>query len=133
MNTRLSSSQLLLLIGDLIILLLVTLFGFASHGTLGSAGTRMLTTFVPLVIGWLLIAPHLGVFDPVKAVRWQDLWRPFWAAVLAAPFSAWLRGAMLGAPILPIFVVVMGGVTALSLLAWRAIYVLARSRVKSYG
>ena len=95
----------------------------------------MLTTYVPLCIAWLLVAPHLGVFDEARASDWRQLWRPFWAMVLAGPLAAWLRGAMLDAPIIPIFVVVIGGVSAASLLAWRAIYWLAVSRTKrwSYG
>lgn len=134
MSTRWPSTpQVVLLIGDTVVLLLVTLFGFASHGTLGTAGSRMLTTFLPLLAGWLLIAPHLGVFDPNRAARWQELWRPFWAAILAAPLSAWLRGVLLGAAVLPLFVVVMGGFSSLALLAWRAIYSLARARVQKYG
>lgn len=40
----------LLLGGDSLTLALVTMIGFASHGTLGSAGVRMVTTFAP----WLL-------------------------------------------------------------------------------
>jgi hypothetical protein len=43
--------------------------------------------------------------------------------VLAGPLAAWMRGVLLGnAPILPVFVVVLGGVSALALLAWRALY-----------
>ena len=89
----------------------------------------MLTTFVPLVIAWLLIAPHLRVFQDAVTSDWKELWRPFWAMVLAAPLAAWLRGVWLDAPILPIFVVVLGGVSALALLAWRALYWVWRNRV----
>ena len=118
-----------LLLGDLITLLLVTLFGFASHGTMGTAGMRMLTTFVPLATAWLLIAPHLRLFQEAVSRDWKELWRPFWAMVLAAPLAAWLRGAWLGAPIIPIFVVVLGGISALSLLVWRILYWVWRNRV----
>ena len=118
-----------LLLGDLITLLLVTLFGFASHGTMGTAGMRMLTTFVPLVVAWLLIAPHLRLFQEAVSRDWKELWRPFWAMVLAAPLAAWLRSAWLGAPIIPIFVVVLGGISALSLLVWRILYWVWRNRV----
>jgi hypothetical protein len=117
-----------LLIGDIFTLLLVTLFGFATHGTMETAGTRMLSTFIPLVIAWLLVAPHLRVFKKAVTSEWKELWRPFWAMVLAAPLAAWLRGAWLGAPILPIFVVVLGGISSLALLAWRTLYWLWRTR-----
>ena len=113
---------LLLLAGDIIVFAFVTLFGFASHGTLGSAGSRMLATWVPLWLAWLLIAPHLLVYREEITSEWNQLWRPLWAMILAAPFAAWLRGVWLGSPILPVFVVVLGGVSALAILAWRALF-----------
>jgi hypothetical protein len=123
MNTSKRTSILWILVaGDVMVLLLVTLFGFATHGELGTAGLRMLTTFVPLVVSWGLVAPHLGAFDLEKSSQPGQLWRPFWAMVLAGPWAAWLRGALLNAPILPIFVVVLGGICALAMLAWRTLY-----------
>lgn len=110
------------LAGDLLTLALVTLAGFASHNELGTAGFRMLTTYIPLVVAWLLIAPHLGVFDLQRLNDPKMLWRPFWAMVLGAPFAGWLRGFMLNTPILPLFVVILGGVSALALLAWRSVF-----------
>ena len=122
-----------LIIGDTITLALVTVFGFASHGTLGSAGMRILSTFIPLLVSWFLIAPHLGVYKLEQASDARQLWRPFWAMVLAAPFAAWMRGAWLNMPILPIFVVILGGVSALSLLAWRFLYWLVLRRSGTTG
>lgn len=114
----------ILLVGDVVTLGLVTVFGFATHGTFGTAGMRMLSTFIPLVVAWLLVAPHLGAFDLQGVRNYRNLWRPFWAMVIAGPMAAWLRGAWLNAPILPIFVVVLGGFSALGLLFWRSIYFL---------
>jgi hypothetical protein len=124
---RLSSVGLrrILWLGDILTLGLVTVFGFASHGTAGTAGTRMLTTFLPLAAAWFLVAPHLGAFETPRLADPRQLWRPFWAMVLAGPLAAWMRGTLLNAPILPVFVVVLGGVSALALLAWRAVYWLA--------
>jgi asparagine N-glycosylation enzyme membrane subunit Stt3 len=121
-------TQAFLLLVDILVLAVVTVSGFASHGTAGTAGMRMLTTFLPLVAAWCLVAPHLGVFDPARVVDARQLWRPFWAMVLAGPMAAFLRGAWLGAPILPLFVVVLGGFSALGLLAWRTIYLLVARR-----
>ena len=112
-----------LVFGDLLTLALVTLFGFATHGTMTTAGMRMLTTFIPLLVAWFLVAPHLGVFDRALAGDWRQLWRPLWAMLLAAPFAAFLRGAWLNSAIMPVFVVVLGGVSALGLLAWRGLWV----------
>lgn len=118
----------LLLTGDILVLAVVTAVGFASHGTLGSAGVRMLTTFLPILAGWFMTAPFLGAYDPQKAADWRQLWRPFWAMVLAGPMAALLRGFWLNSPILPVFVVVLGGISALSILGWRLIYALLAAR-----
>ena len=111
-----------LIIGDAVALGLVTVVGFASHGTLGTAGMRILTTYVPLLVSWFLIAPYLGVYDLERARDFRELWRPFWAMVLAAPFAAWMRGAWLGTAILPLFVVILGGFSAVGILVWRLLY-----------
>ena len=122
--------RIALIIGDIITLIIVTIIGFASHGTAGSAGTRMLTTLLPLAAAWFLISPHLKVYDKYLVLDWQQLWRPFWSMVLAAPMAAWLRGLMLNSPILPVFVIILGGVSAVAILVWRGIFWLAATRIK---
>jgi Protein of unknown function (DUF3054) len=117
-----------LALGDITTLALITGFGFATHGELGSAGLRLLTTFIPLLIAWFAVAPFLGAYDLQRAVTPSQLWRPFWAMILAAPLAAWLRGAWLHAPILPIFVLVLGGFSSLGILAWRVVYFLIFSK-----
>jgi hypothetical protein len=91
----------------------------------------MLTTFLPLTAAWLLVAPHLQVYNRQNILNWQQLWRPFWSMILAAPLAAWLRGLILGAPILPVFVIILGGVSALGILTWRGIYWLIMSKFQS--
>ena len=118
----------ILLAGDIILLAVVTAVGFARHDTLGSAGMRMFSTFIPLLAGWFMIAPLLGVYDLERAADLRQLWRPFWAMVLAGPMAALLRGLLLNSPILPVFVVVLGGISALSILGWRLIYALLAAR-----
>jgi len=114
--------RIVLIIGDVVTFILITLIGFASHGTAGSAGTRMFTTLLPLVASWLLIAPHLGVYDYQNTVDWRQLWRPFWSMILAAPMAAWMRGIALNSPILPLFVIILGGVSAVGIIVWRAFF-----------
>jgi hypothetical protein len=111
-----------LILGDIVTLALVTVVGFASHHELGSAGWRMLTTFLPLVIAWLAIAPHLRLFEVDSVRDARQLWRPVWGMILAGPLAAWLRGLWLKAPILPVFVLVLSGISALALLAWRILF-----------
>ena len=107
------------------------MIGFASHGTAGTAGTRMLTTFIPLVAAWFLIAPHLKVYEDKVANDWRQLWRPSWSMVLSAPMAGWMRGMILNAPILPLFVIILGGVSALGMLVWRGLFAIIMGRLKS--
>ena len=126
--------QIILIIGDVVVFALVTVFGFSSHQTLGSAGLRMLSTFIPLLVGWSLIAPFLGVYDLPRVADGRQLWRPFWAMVLAGPMVGWIRGVWLGQVILPVFVVILGGISALAILAWRVLFWVITSRMKTlYG
>jgi hypothetical protein len=133
MRNRSNIQRYYLIIGDTLTLAIVTVIGFASHGTAGTAGSRMLTTFIPLLVAWLLVAPHLKVYDPEIALDVRQLWRPFWAMVLAGPMAAWLRGVLLNSPILPFFVVILGGVSALAILAWRGLYWLLMTRMKRFN
>ena len=114
-----------LLVGDTLVLVLVTLAGFASHRTLGSAGGRILATFIPFWAAWLFVAYPIGLFDPARAVQFGQLWRPLWAMALAAPLGSWLRGLWLNAPVQPVFVAVMLAVGGAAFLAWRLVFVLA--------
>jgi hypothetical protein len=133
-KTRLNQLHLILAAGDVLVLAAVTVYGFASHDQLGTAGARMLTTFVPLLISWFLVSPHLQAFDLQRAGQARDLWRPFWAMILAAPLAVFIRAVMLNTAINPIFVVIIGGVAALALLTWRTIFLFVVIRRKgSHG
>jgi len=124
----------LLIIGDVITLILVTVFGFSTHGELSTAGTRIFATLIPLLLAWFLAAPAIGAYNINWAVDLRQLWRPFWAMVLAGPLAAWMRGMWLGAPIIPIFVLVLGGISALAILTWRIIFwLLISQRKRAHG
>ena len=118
----------LLLGGDSLTLALVTMIGFASHGTLGSAGVRMVTTFAPLVVAWFLVAPFMGLYDLSLNRDVRNLWRPVYAMLIAAPFAAWLRGVLLNEPIIPLFVAVLIAFGALAIFSWRFTYYFLVSR-----
>ncbi len=135
MNAPISpGSRWILFLGDFLTLGLVTLTGFATHNELLSAGARMLTTYVPLVAAWLMVGPVLGVYSNNNLRDWRNLWRPFWAMVLAGPMAALLRALILGTTIVPVFVIVLGGIAALAILAWRLIYwFLISRRSAGYG
>lgn len=129
MNTfPVPGSRWVLIVGDMLTLGLVTVAGFATHNELLNAGTRMLTTFVPLSAAWLMAAPFLGAYSGNHLQERRDLWRPFWAMVLAGPMAALLRALWLRTTIVPIFVIVLGGIAALAIFTWRLIYWLVYSR-----
>jgi hypothetical protein len=112
---------------DGLVLLAVTLAGFANHNS-SLADGRWLATFLPLCASWVLIAPWLGNYDPKI---WQDptqVWRALLAVVLAAPFATFLRAVTLNGTVIPIFVVALGGVSALAMTAWRLVWALLAQR-----
>jgi len=129
MNNKLfSKEQWWLLAGDVAAVAVVTVWGFASHRTLGTAGWRMLSTFVPVLVAWWMVGPFLGVYDFSRATDCRQLWRPFWAMVLAGPMAALLRAFWLGGVIVPLFVIVLGGVGALGIALWRGVFCLLYKR-----
>ena len=120
-------NKIILVFGDLLALLIVTVIGFASHGeTSLSALPRIPTTFLPLTAAWFLTAPWLGLFRPQVTHNPRLLWRPLLAMLLAAPTAATLRGFMLNVPVLPLFALILGGSAALIMTVWRAIFWLLR-------
>jgi hypothetical protein len=120
-----------LILGDVLALAVITILGFASHGeTDVSYAPRMLTTFVPLLLGWFLIAPWLGLFEPSSTSDPKQLWRPVLAMFLAAPLTAVVRAAMLRSAALPLFTLILGGSAALGMLVWRGIWLLASRRAR---
>ena len=117
------ASTIILWIGDVIALGLVTILGFASHGELGSAGVRMLTTFVPLVFAWIIAAGPGDSLEVRNAVQFSQIWRPVWAMCLAVPLATVFRASLLAfRPISPIFVFVLAGVGVVAILTWRILF-----------
>ena len=125
---KLIKNNLPLLIGDISLIAILTIIGFATHNTLTEAFGRLLITFFALLAGWLLIAPHLQVYDPAIFTDFKQLWRPFLAMVMTAPFGAWLRGLALSNAISPIFVLVLVAFGGLGILLWRALYIFLYKR-----
>jgi hypothetical protein len=118
-----------LILGDLIALTVVTLAGFASHGELNvSFLARIAAALVPLVMGWFLLAPSLGLFDEHILLFPSQLWRPTFAMFFAGPFATLLRGIVLNAPIMPSFAVVFTLTSAAALTLWRLIWMLLQRR-----
>lgn len=112
----------ILIAGDGLAVLSLTLIGFSSHSTLGTSGLRFWVTFSGQWIAWLLIAPLLHLFALEIVADWRQLWRPLWAAALAGPITTFLRSLILGWDISPIFTAVVIATSALAFLIWRALF-----------
>jgi len=108
--------------GDALSIAALTLIGFATHGEAGmSFLPRMAALYVPLSISWFLLAPWFGLFQWEIISNPGQLWRPSFAMLFAVPFAAILRGFILNAPVLPIFVAVLAVVSALGIVIWRGL------------
>ncbi len=79
----------------------------------------MLATFLSFYGAWLLIIPWLGLHTTTSSRGKDILWRIPLATIYAAPLGGWLRRLLLNAPIRPVFILVMAGVTALTMSVWR--------------
>jgi len=132
----------ILILGDTLTLLIVTLIGFATHGETGiSFLPRMLTTFIPLCVSWFLIAPWFGLFTPTQPSPNSRIWERWRVAtegakaglamLFAGSLAVVLRGLILNAPILPIFAVVLSATSALGMIIWRTIYGFITSPVRA--
>jgi len=116
-------STSLLILGDSCALAVITLIGFANHNELLTFPFgRMLASFLPLLAGWFLIAPWLGLFKPEITSNPRQLWRPVLAMLLAAPLTGLLRAAMLNSVVVPLFVLILGLSAALGMLVWRSLW-----------
>jgi hypothetical protein len=116
-------SKYILILGDSLTLLIVTLIGFATHGESGvSFLPRMLAAFIPLLIGWFLLAPWFGLFKAEIISTPKQIWRPALAMLFAGPLAVVLRGLILNAPIIPIFAVVLSATSAFGMMIWRTLY-----------
>ena len=120
-----------LILGDILTLLIVTLIGFATHGEDSiSFFPRMLTTFIPLLIAWFLLAPWFGLFNPEINSSIKQFWRPALTMLFAGPLAVVLRGLILNAPIIPIFAVVLSATSALGMMIWRTLYLLLNRKAR---
>lgn len=115
----------ILIAGDLLAIAVVTVIGFATHNEADvSFLPRMAIVFFPLTVPWFLLAPWLGLFQQAITSNPKQLWRPAFVMIFAASLAVVIRGLILGAPIIPIFAVVLGVTSALGMLIWRGIFFL---------
>lgn len=124
-------SKKLLVLGDILAIADLTIIGFVIHGeTEASYLPRMAAAYFPVLIAWFLITPWFGLFEEPVITNPKNLWRVALAVLLAAPFAAVLRSALLNTSVPPLFVLILGGSNALGMMLWRWIYILIAQRIK---
>ncbi len=124
-------NKTVLILGDILALLIVTLIGFTTHGEANTAFLpRMAAAYFPLLMGWFLIAPWFGLFQDEIIRNSRLLWRPALAMIFTGPLAVVLRGLILNAPIIPIFGVVLSVTSAFGLVIWRTLFLLISKSMK---
>jgi len=121
-----------LIVGDVLILALVTFIGFVSHAELKLAFLpRMAAAFFPLAIAWFLRAPWFGLFQDGITKNARELWWSAFVMLFAGPLATILRGIILNAPIIPIFAVVISVTAAVGLTLWRLVWIWLKRGVET--
>jgi len=120
----------ILIIGDIISLAILTVIGFATHGeTDTSYLPRMAAVFLPMVVGWFILIPWMGLFDEQIIAIPKNLWRIILVMLFLAPLAATVRAAILGAAMLPLFPLILGSSNAIGMVVWRWLYIFIARRV----
>jgi len=113
-------STLYLILGDLVMLAILTVVGFATHGEVDASFLpRMGLTFLTQAIAWFALAFAIGLLDASRQGRARPLWRPALTGFFAAQLAVNLRGYTLGEAVLPLFAMILGATTALGMTLWR--------------
>ena len=119
----------ILILGDIIALAILTVVGFATHGETGfSFLPRMGVIYLPMLFGWFVLSPWFGLSDEQVITNPKNLWRIILAMLFIAPLAATLRAALLGAAMLPLFPLILGGSNAIGMMVWRWIYIFIAKR-----
>lgn len=112
-----------IMLGDLLALLTTTLIGFITHREADlSFAVRFAAIYLPLSILWLLVAPRLGLFRSENTSSLKQLWRVPLAMLVVVPVSVLVRAWVLQTPVIPIFMLALGGTSTLGMMTWRGLY-----------
>ena len=108
-------------VGDVVVLVVVTVFGFLTHSTLDETW-RLVVTSLGVLVAWAVVAPWFGVYSTTVLTRPASVWRVAWAWAIAAPVAGFLRAWVLGVGVSATFVLVMIVVNGSVLVVWRFVY-----------
>lgn len=118
-------SSVFLYLGDVLAIVLFAIMGRQSHGmsTGIAAAGEILDASAPFLLGWFLVAPWFGAFQPEA---WQDVRSAVLAvlkAIVPALIVAILLRALFAGGFSPaMFYLVAGSFMLLLLIVWRLIY-----------
>lgn len=118
----------LLVLGDMLTLLSFAALGRRAH-SMGNALDDLVTTALPFVVAWLVVAPFTGVWgtdataSPTRAARPTAL---TW--LIAFPLGILIRIAIVGRVPHISFVIVAGLFTLILLTGWRSAFALIMRR-----
>ena len=111
-----------LFLGDIGIILLSSIIGGFTHDSFETNSWSLLITFLSWGLAWIIIAFWEKLYTKPIDGNYNRFWRPFWALIIISPLGGLIRGLILDRVILPIFVIVFGGICAVGLLIWRLLY-----------
>ncbi len=132
MRSLKKSTLIFLVAGDMLVVLAITLFGYHSHNQ-SLVGLHWMSTFLPVVFSWGLIAPWFGLYNAEVVKNPWQVWRILPALLLATPLAVLLRSLWLERPVIWIFVLVLGGILLLAFSIWRLLWAFASGRQQENG
>jgi hypothetical protein len=118
-----------IILGDLLALAVTTLIGFVTHGETDlSLLPRFTAIYFPLSIFWFFFAHFLQLFQPEITFSLNQLWRVPLAMLFAVPLAVVARSVILQTEIVPVFMLALGGTSAIGMMIWRGIYFFANHK-----
>ena len=124
MKSNRNDTSNILIFGDFVTFLVVTIIGFFNHNSQFDI-LRVLANWLPLCLAWGMAAPLLGLWNRKQIPLQRTWWRFIWAAFLSVPLAVVIRGFILDTPTLGIFVLVMTAFSIVGLLIWRLVWQLS--------
>ncbi len=117
---RLADRSLLrwVILGDIVVLTVITVLGFATHHTL-DAYWRMFVTVLVTLIAWGVVAPWFDAYSTTTLTRLSSIWKILLATVVATPLAAFLRGWFLGIDVSSTFILTGIAFNGLAMMIWR--------------
>jgi hypothetical protein len=121
-----------IIVGDAIVLLLVTIYGFVSHYGVSFDVNKIFSSFIPWWGVWTIFAIYLDLYDDRIILDAKSFWRIIVAIIITAPIATllrnfWLTGSF--GPFEPFFMIMFGSTATAALIAWRLVHRMKRIKL----